>query len=199
MTVRVDELKKWPTEIACFKAGSCHLTADAVPELHAFALRLGLKRAWFQDGRVPHYDLTESKRRRAVKLGAAEVSAKQQARDRAAARPPAEPAPAPPNPPTPKPPPVDGLVVLLVQAMRAAAGSLPVPRHAARCGPLVDAQGQAVWTAELAARAHVRAAALDYNRYVLGVLEESERTLRAGGHPEADAYAAHLAQHWRRA
>ena len=28
MTVMVDELRVWPTKIACFKAGSCHLTTD---------------------------------------------------------------------------------------------------------------------------------------------------------------------------
>ena len=49
---------------------SCHLTADTVAELHSFAACLGLKRIWFQDKRIPHYDLTVSKRREAIKLGA---------------------------------------------------------------------------------------------------------------------------------
>lgn len=86
MAVYVDELRRWPTAIACFKAGSCHLTADTLPELHAFALRLGLRRAWFQGGRVPHYDLTASRRTLAAHLGAVEVSAREQARARIAAR-----------------------------------------------------------------------------------------------------------------
>lgn len=62
---------------------SCHLVADTLQELHAFAARLGLKRAWFQDFRrgaepgqllgVQHYDLTEGKRAAAVAMGAVEI------------------------------------------------------------------------------------------------------------------------------
>lgn len=87
MTVFVDELMKWrPTKIRCFRSGSCHLT-DTLEELHAFAARLGLKRAWFQDHRIaPHYDLTASKRERALELGAVFVAGKAQARARLAAR-----------------------------------------------------------------------------------------------------------------
>lgn len=48
----------------------CHLVADTVAELHSFAAVLGLKREWFQNKRIPHYDLTPNKRRLAVKLGA---------------------------------------------------------------------------------------------------------------------------------
>ena len=56
---------KWPFKKAC------HMTADTLPELHAMADRLGLKRAWFQNHpRYPHYDLTSTKRRLAVGLGA---------------------------------------------------------------------------------------------------------------------------------
>jgi len=86
MTVYVDELKKWPTKIRCFKAGSCHLTADAVEELHAFAAALGLRAEWFQRSRIPHYDITAGKREIAIKLGAMFVPAKEQARRRIAAR-----------------------------------------------------------------------------------------------------------------
>src|SRR5258708_25147305 len=51
-----------------------HLTADTVEELHEFAVRkLGLKRSWFQDGRHPHYDLTEGMRYKALRLGAQPV------------------------------------------------------------------------------------------------------------------------------
>ena len=52
---------------------SCHLFADSVDELHTFALRLGLKRAWFQSGRLPHYDLTVGVRTRAIRAGAREL------------------------------------------------------------------------------------------------------------------------------
>jgi hypothetical protein len=52
----------------------CHMFADDVDELHEFAQRLGLKRSWFQDDeRLPHYDVTENKRRTAVRLGAVGV------------------------------------------------------------------------------------------------------------------------------
>lgn len=53
----------------------CHMYTDGpIGELHRFAMRLGLKRSWFQaDARLPHYDITAAKRRQAVKLGAQEV------------------------------------------------------------------------------------------------------------------------------
>lgn len=86
MTVRVDELRVWPTRIRCFKGGSCHLSADTLDELHAFAALLGLRREWFQKHpRMDHYDLTPSKRALAVALGAVEVSARAQADARLAA------------------------------------------------------------------------------------------------------------------
>lgn len=87
MTVYVDEFRVWaPTRIRCFRNGSCHMTADTLEELHAMAKRLGLKRAWFQQGSTPHYDLTEPKRARALELGAAFVPAREQARKRIMAR-----------------------------------------------------------------------------------------------------------------
>jgi hypothetical protein len=63
----------------------CHLMVDAgddLESLHEFAARLGLKRSWAQlHSRVfPHYDLTPSKRALAVRLGAVEVGALEQAR-----------------------------------------------------------------------------------------------------------------------
>ncbi len=82
MAVYVDPLfptqpsKRWPYSHAC------HLTADTPDELHAFAAKqLGLKRAWFQ-GHHPnpvfwHYDLTESKRRQALRAGAVALTSEQ--------------------------------------------------------------------------------------------------------------------------
>lgn len=69
MSVYVDSLFEWSN-------GSwSHMMADSVDELHAFAAKLGLKRAWFQDKPGhPHYDLRPSKRVLAVRLGAVEVS-----------------------------------------------------------------------------------------------------------------------------
>jgi hypothetical protein len=78
MTVYVDELRDY-SEIARAKGLPAthwaHLTADTREELHAFAARLGLRRAWFQDDKVLwHYDITPGKRVQAVHLGASEVT-----------------------------------------------------------------------------------------------------------------------------
>lgn len=86
MTVYVDDLKPgdvvrvlYPRAPRCFRQhGSCHMWADTADELHAFASRLALKRAWFQDHRLlPHYDLTGPRRLRALVLGAVECSPKE--------------------------------------------------------------------------------------------------------------------------
>ena len=53
-----------------------HLTADTDAELHEFAARLGLKRSYHQPyprHSRSHYDVTESKRKRAIALGAIAV------------------------------------------------------------------------------------------------------------------------------
>lgn len=86
VSVYVDEVRVWPTKVACFRKGSAHLTADTLDELHVLAESIGLRRAWFQDGRVPHYDLTPRRRLHALAAGADFVSAKDQARRRIAAR-----------------------------------------------------------------------------------------------------------------
>lgn len=76
MSVYVDEMavclqtKNWPYTQAC------HLVADTEGELHIFAMRLGLHRSWFQAAGILHYDLTVGMRRKAVKLGAVELSRK---------------------------------------------------------------------------------------------------------------------------
>ena len=49
----------------------CHLVADSLDELHAFAGALGLRRSWFQErASYPHYDVTTDVRDRALRLGA---------------------------------------------------------------------------------------------------------------------------------
>lgn len=55
----------------------CHLVADTIDELHSFAACIGLKRDWFQNKTIPHYDLTRNKRKLAVKYGAIEIDNKQ--------------------------------------------------------------------------------------------------------------------------
>lgn len=87
VTVYVDELRKWsPTKCRAFREGSAHLTADTLEELHAFANRIGLRRAWFQPHpRHPHYDLSSKRYDAAIAAGALFVSAKEQAKRRLAA------------------------------------------------------------------------------------------------------------------
>jgi|WetSurMetagenome_2_1015567.scaffolds.fasta_scaffold99553_3 hypothetical protein len=56
-----------------------HLWAQDENELHAFALKIGLKREWFQSSKAtyPHYDLTtERAGKRAISAGAVLVSKK---------------------------------------------------------------------------------------------------------------------------
>lgn len=55
---------------------SCHLTADTVDELNAFAVKIGMKLKWLQRSKqeMPHYDLVGSKRAKAVALGAVQLS-----------------------------------------------------------------------------------------------------------------------------
>jgi len=56
----------------------CHLVADSADELHRFAQRLGLRRAWFQrSASYPHYDVTAELRERAIELGALSGSRRQ--------------------------------------------------------------------------------------------------------------------------
>lgn len=58
----------------------CHMVSDdGEAELHAFAARIGLRRAWAQSSPA-HYDLTPSRRARAVALGAQEVTSRELAR-----------------------------------------------------------------------------------------------------------------------
>lgn len=45
-------------------------TAEGIAELHAFAERLGVSRKHFQDGKRPHYDICQAKKKDAITLGA---------------------------------------------------------------------------------------------------------------------------------
>lgn len=91
MAVYVDELRTYPMTAVKPDAQRhgrtwCHLTADTAAELHAFAERIGLRREWFQHGHMPHYDLTPGRRCEALRAGAIEVSAMEQARQRISQR-----------------------------------------------------------------------------------------------------------------
>lgn len=75
MSVYVDPLVNYGAPSGFWSGRpSCHLFADTLDELHAFAARLALKPRWFQDRpNFPHYDLTAGRRARAVRSGAIEV------------------------------------------------------------------------------------------------------------------------------
>lgn len=75
MAVYVDTLIDWGWRLG----PSCHMTADTDEELHAMADAIGMKRSWAQKMDHPrqrhhHYDLVASRRKKAVALGAIEVS-----------------------------------------------------------------------------------------------------------------------------
>jgi len=83
--VYTDPPMKWPYGGRIVT--SCHLTADTLDELHAFAVRIGLRRAYFQNKPgFPHYDLMSERTRKAaadagaVALTRAEVFARFKAR-----------------------------------------------------------------------------------------------------------------------
>ena len=74
MSVYVDDLRvslkssKWPY------SKSCHLVADTIKELAAFAILMKLDNKWFQNKvDLPHFDLTDGMRRKAISLGAIEI------------------------------------------------------------------------------------------------------------------------------
>lgn len=72
MSVYVDPLMECEPNPSWRWRQSCHMFADNLDELHAFAKRIGLKRTWFQDHRLlPHYDLTANMRSKAILHGAA--------------------------------------------------------------------------------------------------------------------------------
>lgn len=68
-----------PARVGRLNAHWSHLTGDTRDELHTFAARIGLRRAWFQDkgdGRW-HYDVTESKRQAAIAAGATAIGTRE--------------------------------------------------------------------------------------------------------------------------
>lgn len=76
MAIYVDALENWGWKMWGRTVPSCHMFTDGsdIEELHRFAERIGMRRAWFQPHRIaPHYDLTPSRRAMAIKLGAIEV------------------------------------------------------------------------------------------------------------------------------
>jgi hypothetical protein len=85
MTVYVDNFRA-PATVGRVRGRWSHLTADTPDELHEFAARLGHRREWFQarckHAKCPllggvcvhfHYDVVDSNRTKAIKLGAAAI------------------------------------------------------------------------------------------------------------------------------
>lgn len=77
MTVYVDELINYGWKLRGHIVSSCHMISDNIDlqELHDMAKKIGMKREWFQDKpNRPHYDLTASRRAKAVEFGVQEIS-----------------------------------------------------------------------------------------------------------------------------
>ncbi len=72
MAVYVDNMK-----IPFGRMLMSHMAADSLDELHNMVTRIGLRKRWFQDHRIPHYDISQSKKAIAVKLGAIEISSRE--------------------------------------------------------------------------------------------------------------------------
>lgn len=51
----------------------CHMFADSAAELHDMAAAIGMKRKWYQPFSFPHYDVSLTRRKRAIELGAIEI------------------------------------------------------------------------------------------------------------------------------
>ncbi len=71
--IYVDSLKECTPKKGWRWTSYCHMFADSLDELHEFASKIGMRRNWFQDKKLPHYDLTEKRRKVAISLGAQEV------------------------------------------------------------------------------------------------------------------------------
>jgi hypothetical protein len=73
MTVYVDELKEYPP-----KGYWCHMWSPNEEELHTMAVKIGLKRSWFQFHPYhSHYDLRKSKRNLAIENGAVPITCRE--------------------------------------------------------------------------------------------------------------------------
>jgi hypothetical protein len=70
VAVYVDKL----VDYSWHRGPSCHLIADSVEELIAFAEAMGLRREWFQHKSSPHFDLTGPGREAAINNGAIPLS-----------------------------------------------------------------------------------------------------------------------------
>lgn len=76
MTIYVDDMKAEfkPAHRAGRTYVMSHMIGSSFDELHAFAKQLGVARKWFQ---ADHYDITQSKRQLAFRLGAVPITWRQ--------------------------------------------------------------------------------------------------------------------------
>lgn len=73
MSVYVDDARI-PARVGRVSGRWSHLMADSLPELLAFADRLGLDRRWLQDkASGVHFDVVDTKREEALRLGAVPI------------------------------------------------------------------------------------------------------------------------------
>jgi hypothetical protein len=84
--ILVDDLRWYPIQHRSYyrmKERWAHMVSDAsLDELHAFAARVGLRRAWFQGD---HYDLRPRLYAHALRLGAVQVDRRELAKRRVGA------------------------------------------------------------------------------------------------------------------
>jgi len=69
MPVYVDSLVNYGWK----RGPSCHMIADTISELKAFAVWIGMRPEWYQAKSSPHFDLTTDARAYAIKHGAIEL------------------------------------------------------------------------------------------------------------------------------
>lgn len=78
MSVYVDPLMNHGWVLRGKAVQSCHMFADSMKELMAFAIGIWLRPSWLQgqdrEPPFPHFDLVPAIRKRAVKAGAIELS-----------------------------------------------------------------------------------------------------------------------------
>ena len=77
MTVYVDQLINNLWKMRGRYVKNCHLFSDtSTNELIEFAVKIGLKKQWLQKSRIGwvHFDLVESRRKRAIEKGAIEIT-----------------------------------------------------------------------------------------------------------------------------
>lgn len=77
MTVYIDDMRR-QAKVGNVRANArwSHLTADTHNELIEFAKKLGLNLAWIQKAgtKLEHFDVTDTVRNKAIKLGATQVT-----------------------------------------------------------------------------------------------------------------------------